>query len=88
MTMMLQFAFWITALPLAHASVFAALATLAFVGLTIAELLVPNLDQPIALLGATLGAYLFHGHPTIALLIGSAILIGGTFQILQTHHDS
>jgi hypothetical protein len=79
-TMMLQFAFWITAI--------AALATLAFVGLTIAEMWVPTLDKPIALLGATsgatLGAYLFQGHSTIALLVGSAILIGGIFQILQT----
>jgi hypothetical protein len=82
MTMMLQTAFWMTAI--------AALATLAFVGLAIAELLVPNLDKPVALLGATsgatLGAYLFHGHPTIALLIGSSILIGGSLQILRTQN--
>ncbi|KAM3089645.1 hypothetical protein ACKFKG_33210 [Phormidesmis sp. 146-35] len=53
--------------------------------------MVPNLDKPVALLGATsgatLGAYLFHSHPTIALLIGSAILAGGTLQILRTQND-
>lgn len=81
--MMLQFAFWMTAI--------AALATLAFVGLTIAEMLVPTLDKPVALFGAAfgaiLGAYLFQGHPTVALLIGISILAGGTLQILHTKNN-